>query len=254
VSTRPGAWIEDLAWPEVGERMEAGAPVLVPIGARSKEHGHHLPMKTDYLLARALCDGVLDRLPVLAAPVIDFGYYPAFLHYPGSQHLRPETFMALLQDVLDGLIRQKAKSIFIVNTGVSTEGPVTVVVRETYERTGFRVPVAHIRGLAAARRGEMQQKLGGHADEHETSIVLAIEPDSVHLDRAVPDYGNELSLPKTVFYVPSVFRDDASAGPDYSARGARGDPTLATVEKGRAALATMVDELAQGITRLERRE
>ena len=84
-----GAWIEDLTWPEVAERLTAGWPVLVPIGARSKEHGHHLPMCTDYLLARAFTDGVLAELPVLAAPVIDFGYYPAFLRYSGSQPSAP---------------------------------------------------------------------------------------------------------------------------------------------------------------------
>jgi len=53
-----GRWIEDLAWPEVGAKIGAGWPVIVPIGARAKEHGHHLPMQTDYLLARALADGV----------------------------------------------------------------------------------------------------------------------------------------------------------------------------------------------------
>ena len=82
-----GVWIEDLAWPEVGAKLAAGWPVIVPIGARAKEHGHHLPMQTDYLVARALADGVAAQLPVLVAPVVDFGYYPAFLGYPGSQHL-----------------------------------------------------------------------------------------------------------------------------------------------------------------------
>ena len=90
---------------------------------------------------------------MLVAPVVDFGYYPAFVGYPGSQHLRPETFAAVLQDVIDGLIRHKAKRIAIVNTGVSTEGPVTVVVRETLERSGVRIPVANIRALGGGQPG-----------------------------------------------------------------------------------------------------
>ena len=52
-----GVWIEDLAWPEVGAKLAAGWPVIVPIGARAKEHGHHLPMQTDYLVARILAEG-----------------------------------------------------------------------------------------------------------------------------------------------------------------------------------------------------
>jgi len=249
MTVTPGAWIEDLTWPEVAARIEQ-ATVLIPIGARAKEHGPHLPMQTDYLVARALCDGVAKELPVLVAPVVDFGYYPAFVGYPGSQHLRPETFAAVLHDIVDGLIRHKARRIAIVNTGVSTEGPVTVVVRETLEKKGVRIPVANIRALGSANRGLMRQKLGGHADEMETSVVMAIAPERVHLDRAVEDYGNMLSEPSTVFYVPSIFRDDPAAGPDHSISGVRGDPRAATAEKGRTVLATMVGELVAGLRAL----
>lgn len=244
-----GAWIEDLTWPEVAARIET-ATVLIPIGARAKEHGPHLPMQTDYLYARALCDGVAKSLPVLIAPVVDFGYYPAFVNYPGSQHLRPETFAAVLRDVIDGLIRHKAKHIAIVNTGVSTEGPVVVAVRETLERTGVRIPVAHIASLGNATRGLATQKLGGHADERETSVLMAIAPERVKLDRAVEDYGNALAQPKTVFYVPTIFRPDPATGPDYSVSGARGDPRGASAEKGRAMLDDMVAELVEGLRKL----
>ena len=150
--------------------------MLLPIGARAKEHGHHLPMQTDYLIARALCEGVAKQLPVLVAPVVDFGYYPAFTGYPGSQHLRAETFIAVLEDLLDGLIRQGARSIAIVNTGVSTEGPVHIAVRNTLAKHGVRVAVADIRALGTGSRSAMQQRLGGHADEWETSLMLAVEP------------------------------------------------------------------------------
>jgi creatinine amidohydrolase len=247
----PGVWIEDLSWPEVGERIKAGATVVIPIGARSKEHGHHLPMKTDYLLARALCDGIAQRLPVLVAPVIDFGYYPAFTRYPGSQHLRAETFIALLTDIIDGFIRHKAHDIVIVNTGVSTEGAIQIAVRDTLQKHGVRISVADIRALGKTKRHATRQKMGGHADEFETSLILAIEPSSVHLDRAVEDYGHMLEQPDTVYYSPAIFNDDPDSGPDYSARGARGDPTLATAEDGKIRLAGMIDELVEGLQKLK---
>ena len=86
-----GAWLEDLTWVEAAERFKAGQPVIIPIGARSKEHGHHLPLKTDYLLAREFGQRIADALPVVVAPVVDFGYYPAFVNYPGSQNLHRGT-------------------------------------------------------------------------------------------------------------------------------------------------------------------
>jgi creatinine amidohydrolase len=245
-----GAWIEDLAWPQIGERLKAGWPVIVPIGARAKEHGHHLPMKTDYLLARALCDGVAAQLEVLIAPVIDFGYYPAFRAYPGSQHLRAETFVALVEDVLERLIEQGAARLAIVNTGVSTEGPVQIAVRNMLERHGIEVPVADIRRLGRAREKLLEQKLGGHGDEHETSLILAIAPECVDMAKAKVDYGHMLGAPQTVFYRPVAFSGDPQSGINYSETGVRGDPTLATVEKGRIILDDMVRELVAGLEAL----
>ena len=79
--------------------------------------------------------------------------------------------------------------------------------------------------------------------------MLAIDAARVKLDRAVPDYGHMLELPKSVFRQPVIFDPDPSSGPDYSAQGARGDPTLATVEKGVRALDAMVAELVAGSPR-----
>jgi len=246
-----GAWLEDLTWPQAAERIAAGAVVVIPVGARSKEHGHHLPLKTDYLVARALGDRLISLLPVLVAPVIDFGYYPAFLRYPGSQHLRAETFMALLQDVLNGFLDQGAVRLAIVNTGVSTVPPIRIVVRDLYTRRGVRVPVADIEQLGqAVRRRLMRQKLGGHGDQFETSTILAIDPASVDMARAEPDYGNALEQPNTVFYLPTDFRGDPASGPDYSKTGVRGDPTEANAAEGEELLAEMARELAAGITAL----
>ena len=53
-----GVWLETLTWPEAKARIDAGAPVIIPIGAVSKEHGHHLPLNTDFLTARELANRV----------------------------------------------------------------------------------------------------------------------------------------------------------------------------------------------------
>lgn len=242
-----GRWIEDLAWPQVQRLLAEGRPVIVPIGARSKEHGPHLPMSTDYRLARAFADGIAAALPVLIAPVVDFGYYPAFARYPGSQHLRAETFIALLKDVFDQLLDQGVQQIAVVNTGVSTEGPVQIAVRDLLLQRGVSIPVADIRNLGRSTASLLSQKLGGHADERETSLMLAIAPDLVDMSKASPDYGHMLQEPASVFAAPVLFRDDPTAGTSYSQSGVRGDPTLANAEKGRAILADMVAELVAGL-------
>jgi creatinine amidohydrolase len=242
-----GAFLEDLTWPEAAARIGAGAVVVIPVGAAAKEHGPHLPLRTDYLVARELGRRVAEALPVLVAPVVSFGYYPAFVRYPGSQHLRAETFMALLTDVLTGFVRQGARRLAVVNTGVSTEAPLRLVVRDFYAAHDVRVAVADLATLGRAVGSRLRQELGGHADELETSLVLAIEPGAVRMERAEPDYGHLANGPRTVFYQPVVFDADPGSGPDWSRTGARGDPSLASRETGEAALQEITDELVEGL-------
>ncbi len=142
-----GAWLEDLTWVEAAERFEAGQPVVIPIGARAKEHGHHLPLKTDYLLAREFGQRIADALPVVVAPVVDFGYYPAFVNYPGSQNLRADTFIAVLTDLIGNFIDHGVTRIAVVNTGVSTEAPLRIAVRNIYDERKVRVLTTDIRAL-----------------------------------------------------------------------------------------------------------
>jgi creatinine amidohydrolase len=244
----PGRFIEDLTWPEVAEAFTADVPVVIPIGAAAKEHGHHLPMKTDWLLARALSEGIVAKLPVLIAPIIPFGYYPVFQTYPGSQHLSADTFVRLLTEVLDRLLDQGARRLAILNTGVSTEGPVGLTTRGVLERRGVRVGVADIRRLGRAADHLLRQDTGSHADERETSIMLAIAPDLVRTELAKRDYGNE-SAP-AVFVTPTTMQSTDTQAADYSETGAFGDPTLASADKGRAFLDAMIRELVDGLLAL----
>jgi creatinine amidohydrolase len=242
-----GVWLETLTWSEAKARFDAGAVVVVPIGAMAKEHGHHLPLNTDYLYARELATRVAAALPVVIAPILTQGYYPAFVRYPGSQHLRSETFAAVLRDVLGKFVRDGVKRLAVINTGVSTEAPLRTAIRDLYEESGVAIHTADVRNLGRKSKAMLKQKLGGHADESETSIILAIAPEAVRMERARADYGHALDTPGSTFYTPTIFSGDPAGGLDYSITGVRGDPTLATAEKGRAILAEMAEDLVQGL-------
>ncbi|HEV8390249.1 MAG TPA: creatininase family protein [Dongiaceae bacterium] len=246
--TGAGRFVEDLTWPEVADAFKADVPVILPIGAAAKEHGHHLPMKTDWLLARALCEGIAATLPVLIAPIVPFGYYPVFRAYPGSQHLAADTFVRLLTELLEGLIDQGARRIAIVNTGVSTEGPVGLATRGILERRGIKIGVADIRRLGRKADQLLQQQFGSHADERETSVLVAIAPALVRMDLARADYGKE--PPPGIFATPTTMQSTDANAADYSETGAFGDPTLASAEKGRVILDAMIGDLVDGLIAL----
>ncbi len=207
-----GTWLEDLTWPEAAARLAEGAVVLLPVGAASKAHGPHLPLKTDALTARALAQRMIERLPLVVAPVVGFGFYPAFESFAGSQHLSEDTFRALLQDLLAGLRRQGARRLAILNVGVSTEPAIDAVAAGADD-----LLVLHMRHLGGSADALLDVPEGGHADERETSVVLALEPRAVRLDRLTPE------------------------GP-FEKTAATGDARRATAFKGERILARRVDD------------
>lgn len=238
----PGAWIEDLSWPEVAERITGGWPVLIPVGAAAKEHGPHLPMNTDWLIARALAGRVAAALPVLVAPVVSHGHYPAFVRYPGSQSLQAATMIALMVDLLDRFIEQGATRLAILNTGVSTEAPIALAVREVWDAHGVKVGTAHLRELGLAAGALLKNPGGGHGDERETSLMLAIAPERVRLDRLAAT--SPARAPATIFRVP------IDLAPTTDPEGYLGDPRHASAATGVALLNAITDELIEGLRTL----
>src|SRR5262249_44300234 len=139
---------------------------------------------TDSVIARHLAGKIAEELPVVVAPVVGFGYYPAFVEYPGSQHLSAETFMALMTEILLGFVDHGVRRLAVLNTGYSKEATIRLAARAILERRGVTVAIADLRQLGQRSRKLLRQSGGGHADEHETSLMLAIEPGSVRKARA----------------------------------------------------------------------
>ena len=154
--------------------------MVIPIGAASKAHGPHLPLKTDALTARALARRLIDRLPLVAAPVLGFGFYPAFTSFRRQPASRAATFKALLRELIGNFRAHGVRRIALINTGVSTEKPLDEVAAG--EKT-TAVVVLHMRLTGQAAEGLVENKDGGHADERETSVVLALDPRSVRMDK-----------------------------------------------------------------------
>lgn len=212
-----GVWLDELTWPEAKQRFDAGAPVVIPIGAASKAHGAHLPLKTDALTARALAERLIARLPIVAAPVLGVGYYPAFTSFAGSQHLEADTFKAVLRDLLTTFSAQGVRRFALLNTGVSTEKPIDEVAASRSDTL-----VLHMRLTGAAAEPLIENKEGGHADERETSVVLALDPRAVRMDKLL-------------------------AAQPFERSGATGDPSRATALKGERLLAARIDDMVMAL-------
>lgn len=172
-----GVWLEELTWPEAKVRFDRDDVVVIPVAAASKAHGRYLPLGTDTLIARALGQRLIERLPVVVAPVLGFGVHPSYASLAGSQHLRPETFKQLLRELISGFRIQGARRIALLDIGNSIEEPPIEWGDVLVLRAG---------DMATAAEALIQRLDGDSASECETSIVLALAPRSV---RPVPSAG-----------------------------------------------------------------
>jgi creatinine amidohydrolase len=233
VST-PGTYLERMTWPDAAAVFRRDPLIVLPVGAAAKEHGPHLPLGTDRILADYLAARIAERIPAVIAPAVTYGYYPHFTKFPGSTHLEAATFGAAVREIVLSLHRHGPRRFLILNTGFSTFPVLEVVARDLRQEVGLLVGVTRIEELGGrALEGLLEQPAGSHADEYETSLLLAIAPDAVRTERAVREIADRPRL-------PGLFVPGGPAPPDRGGRGVYGDATLATREKGERILAVLV--------------
>ena len=119
----PGVWLETMTWPAAEAVVNEGSVVVIPLGGAAKEHGPHLPLNNDALIANWLAREITQCLPVVIAPLINSSFYPAFVDYPGSISLRVETARDLILDTCRSLAAFGVNKFYVLNTGVSTLRP-----------------------------------------------------------------------------------------------------------------------------------
>jgi creatinine amidohydrolase len=158
-------------------------------------------------------------------------------------------FIRYVDAVARSLVRSGARRLAFLNTSIATTGglPLSIVARDLREEMGIPTLVVSWGDLETDEYHALQtQKQGSHADEIETSIHLFLQPGLVHMEKAVTDYGRDRPQDYPG-YRPGLFSRDP-ADPAYSETGVYGDPTRATPEKGRRALAILT---AQWLKALE---
>ena len=237
-------FVAGMTWQDVLRRLAGGAVAIVPVGAGAKQHGLHMPMATDKIQAEWFAAQLSARLNAIVWPTLTYGSYPAFVAYAGSVSLSEDTFVALVKEVVEGLIGYNARRVFILNTGVSTIEPIDAALA----RVGATDRVHQLSIYSGDRYQRAvsalsQQKHGSHADEIETSIMLAMAPSFVKtaLAQASPPL---IDGPKS----GSLSPDDATSE-NYSPGGSFGDPTLASLEKGRALIEAILSDLVEAASR-----
>ena len=227
-------------WQEAEQFLNESSIVLIPIGGGTKEHGPHLPLGTDMFVVDELAERIVNRCDVLLLPTVNYAYYPAFINWPGSVSIEADHFRHFVEDIIRSIARFGVKKFLILDGGISTHHPMSILSYDLHNALGISVAVTDIAGLGKeAGLRVCEQEQGGHADESETSCLLSVRPDLVRMEKAVKEYRP---------HIPGVVsaegvRKITLKGQMETKSGIHGDSTLANKEKGEIILKAMEDDL-----------
>lgn len=239
--------LDHLTWPEIEAAIRRGAPILVPVGA-VEPHGRHCPVGADNFIAVEIADRLAARADALVFPPIPFGTLEViydFRSLPGSVSIDSRLLLDLYTNVGAELGRQGFSRLVFVN-GHGPNSPVLQVAQYRI-RERAAVEVGILEWWAAGAKVIHALKgfdFGNHADEIETSILMATAGgELVDLRKAVV---NSPTLEGLGPAESQCYRQRVPFTRTWDERwvgtsGNMGDPTRATADKGEQIIEAAVE-------------
>lgn len=253
----PQRYLAHLAWPDIAALDKTEGVVILPIGA-IEQHGPHLPTITDTLLVTRVLDATLAALPdavrAWALPPLNYGKSNEHTGFPGTIKLSAATLLAVLHDIAQSVQEAGFRRLAFLNGHGGNSALLEMAARDIRAATGLLCfslqPGVYVDPPFVISAKE--QRLGFHAGELETSLVLALEPALVNMDKAVTHFAEFPDTGTDLFF----FGKAATAwlSRDWSETGVFGDATQGTAEKGEALLAAAVVRLGKLIAEISRFE
>ncbi len=237
---------EQLRSPQLKSLADANAIVVVPVGS-IEQHGPHLPVKVDALLAtevaRRAALKVQTHQPILVTPTVWCGLAEHHMDFCGTLTLDFETFHALLRNLCRSIRHHGFRRIFLLNGHGGNIAALNVICSELVrELEGLRVVSGTNWTIPEVAEKfteihEVQQNVR-HAGEAETSMMLALDPELV--DQSILNQAD--GTPEIPFYGSGVSRWVSFK--EVSANGVIGSPSVATATKGELLLEVASEGIA----------
>jgi len=181
--------LQYMTWQEAKEAFKSTKMAIIPTGS-IEQHGPHLPLGTDLLIADYLAKKVAEKIDVVVTPVIPVGYAYHHTGFEGTLSVDSEILSSYYQSIADSLISYGMTHILFINGHGGNAEALGNVCRNLRIRG---ITAAYLQWFSFAGHLNKDWALIGHGDITETSLVLLISPDSVKLDRAVVTINKKLT-------------------------------------------------------------
>lgn len=249
---------EKHSWPEIGKAAENGKMIVIPT-ACVEDHGRHMPIDMDIEAVKAISRRTAsERDDTLVYPVVQNGYDPHHMHFPGTTSIQWETFVNHLIDIGTSLTHHGFDKILFLNGHGSNHQLVNQASRQIMIQDPD-VQAAMLSWWQMKEVHKVIQEMGdggyegsAHAGEIETSVYRHLHPELVEMDKTVQENGYPDS--KHFYQFSEEFTGKTRPGSStavmmmewwstFSESGVLGDATVATEEKGEALLNAAVEGL-----------
>jgi creatinine amidohydrolase len=235
----PRHWAE-IHWPDLAGIDLSGCVAVLPLAA-TEQHGPHLPLGTDSLIAKTYIAEVQkllpNDLPATFLPVQDIGISTEHVDFPGTLTLPPEAALAHWLAIGDSVARAGLRRLVIVTSHGGNSAAMTMVAQELRARFAMLVVTTSWGRLSAVESHLPAEEVlhGIHGGAAETAIMLARHPELVRRDRIADFCPSSVAL-AAQFKLLSTQRPAPLAwmAQDLHGSGAIGNATLATPEIGEA--------------------
>lgn len=234
-------WAER-TWRELPRDLDAAAQsAILPVGA-TEQHGPHMGCGMDAVLADRLCAAVAMRTKVPALPTLPYGCSLGHSRrWPGTIAIKPGTLIEFVKEIGDWTYGSGVRRLFIVNTHVTNAAPLRCAL-ELLRAEHDDLMVALINSASVSPRVREFHFADGddwHANDAETSLMLAVAPNMVRPD--LLDEADDPDRTEACVFAHPVNRT--------SLNGVTGKPSAATAEKGHVWFEWMVEDLSAVILR-----
>jgi creatinine amidohydrolase len=247
--------IADMTWMGV-DALDRSTVVIAPFGAM-EQHGPHLPMQTDALIAAELA-GRLDaahggRLLVLPAQWLGLSLH--HIDFSGTLSASVDTYINMAAEILGSIAQAGFRKIIALNAHGGNVSALDVALTKCrVQHPEARIIHVTYWNVARAALAELRESaIGGmgHACELETSLVLSLNPALVRQDKVMPD-GQWSVAP---FFAQDMLVGGAATTArwfkEISGNGGVGDPRTASADKGSRFFDAIVRELSKVVTAFE---
>lgn len=252
--------LKDMTWQEAQKAFKTIKLGIIPTGS-IEQHGPHLPLGTDFIIADYLAKEVSKKTEAIVTPTIPIGFAAYHQDFAGTLSIPTDILSSYYQSIADSLILYGVTHILFINGHGGNGTALTDVCRNLRDRN---LAAAFLQWFQITGGLKSEWGLTGHGDISETSLMLAISGNHVHLEKAAapankpltdkiqtmdltrikfgPGVVNTYLTSKDVSDTGDLLEYGHSSNKDYAK-----SPAEATAENGQEILKAVVDYIVDFI-------